>query len=156
MTKKLSLNETLIRSQRVYTPNEIASLLNSSVNTIRNWIKEGMKVLKGTKMPYLICGSDVIEFIRMKKKKRKIPINPGEFLCLRCHKSRKSVPELTIPRLSGKKMGFSQQIIIEGICVICGCRMYYFTTLKQFPKLSKEGMSFKEGSNILYTKWLPS
>ena len=153
MKKKLSLNETLIRSQRVYTPNELALLLHSKVDTIRrNWIKGGLKVLDGTKNPYLIRGSDAIEFIILKKKKRKIPINPGEFLCLRCHKSRKSIPELTIPRLSGKKMGNIQQVIIEGICVKCGCRMYYFTTVKQFQKLIKAGMSFKEGSNILYAK----
>ena len=149
MKKKLILNQTLIRSKRVYTPSELAVLLNCCVDTIRNWIKQGLKVLEGTSMPYLIRGSDAIEFITAKKKKRKVPLNPGEFFCTRCNKSRKSDPKLIKPRITGKIIGNARQIIIEGICIECGCRMYYFTTDKHILKLIEEGMPVREGTYII-------
>jgi hypothetical protein len=54
-------------------------------NTVRAWVKKGLPICDDRK-PMLILGSDLREFIKLKKTKNKQKCQPWEFYCVRCRK----------------------------------------------------------------------
>ena len=121
-------NINLITARRSYYINEIASLLRMNRKTCCYWIKhEGLKTVESIS-PMLITGTDLINFIKEKRQKRKIPVKENEFLCMKCRKSvrAKTGSEETIK--TGKTIGKDdrKQLKKTGICEKCGTRLHKF------------------------------
>jgi len=72
-----------------YTIAEIHDIRGTSPQTIRNYIKnEELRAMTSQK-PWLIHGSDYIQFLNQKRGKRKNPHSPGELSCFKCgHRGR--------------------------------------------------------------------
>lgn len=72
-----------------YTIAEIHDIRGTSPQTVRGYIKnEGLRAMTSQK-PWLIHGSDYIQFMNEKRDKRKNPHSPGEFTCFKCgHRGR--------------------------------------------------------------------
>lgn len=155
-TKKTAINHTIIRSKSVYSSPELASIMGVTQVTIRNWIKQGMKVLDKNSNPYLILGSDARQFIICRKERHRKPTKIDEFFCPRCKAPRKSIPEYTIAKYTGKQFKTSPQVIIQGICADCSCRLRYFSSEQHLKILIDSGMKIQEGSNILMSNSIPS
>lgn len=121
-------NPRLVRGRRSYSLAEIAKIYGTHVHTVHRWTKEGLPVLCRETKPYLVMGADVRAFLTDSAKKRKQPLGADEFYCARCRKPRKSRPEDRLLKMTGRKLGAFQQVIIRGICEICGTKLNRFSS----------------------------
>ena len=121
-------NINLITARRSYYINEIVSLLKITRKTCGLWIKqEGLKTIEGIS-PFMIKGADLIDFIKKKRAKGKIPINKNEFLCMRCRQGVKAKIGSEKIIKTGKRTGKDnhEQLEKTGICERCETRLYKF------------------------------
>jgi len=86
--KKRKYNTRRISLKISYSVQEIAELFGIHKNAALNWIKAGLKIID-QKKPYLINGSDLIEFLNIRQKKRKHKCKLDEFYCFKCRLPRK-------------------------------------------------------------------
>ena len=70
-----------------YTIEEICGALGVTSKTCYRWIESGLPTIPGSKKPILIFGFELKEFIREKRKKRKVPLGRNQFYCLKCRKA---------------------------------------------------------------------
>ena len=76
-------NPRLVKIQRSYKVEEVASLLGKHKNTVRNWIKDGLATIDD-KHPILILGLDLVAFLQARRRKNKQSCKPGQLYCVRC------------------------------------------------------------------------
>jgi len=76
-------NPRLVKIHRSYSVEEAARLLCKHKNTVRKWIKDGLPTIDD-KRPMLILGCDLVEYIKMRRKKNKQSCKPGQLYCVRC------------------------------------------------------------------------
>ena len=99
-------NLNKIISKRSYNSTEISALLGIDRKTVRRWIKyESLKVIETGVSPALVMGADLTEFIKSKRKKRKMETKENEFVCFKCHKVVKAKNGSEQIIKTGKKMG---------------------------------------------------
>ena len=124
------INWQKLRKRSYYKTIELASTLGVSRSTIKYWSHNGLSPINRTHFSWIYYGADVIDYIKLKNKKFKVPINPGEVYCMHCRKSRKVKLETLIIVKTGKKIGKSQidQLDINGNCVMCGYRCGRFSS----------------------------
>jgi hypothetical protein len=72
-----------VKKLRLYTVEELATVLNRHKNTVRRWVKVGLQAIDDRR-PALFRGSDVVTFLRTSRQSAKQPCGPGEIYCLRC------------------------------------------------------------------------
>lgn len=146
-------NPRLIRGRRSYSLAEIAKIYGIHVHTVHRWTKEGLPVLCRDTKPYLVMGADVREFLKCSSKKRKQPLRADEFFCARCRKPRKSRPEDQLLKLTGRKLGAFEQVIIRGKCEICGAKLNRFSSNRELSKIpafteSRKGLTGAEDTSV--------
>lgn len=113
---------------------EISSLLSIDRKTCRRWIRdEGLEVIEKNVSPLLVMGSDLISFIKNKRRKRKIPVKENEFLCMKCHKSVKAKNGSEQIIKTGKTIGKDNhdQLRKTGVCEICGTEINKYLGVSQ-------------------------
>jgi len=117
----------LIRAKRSYSVKDASDLLETHVRTVQGWIKDGLKVLEGSR-PYLMMGHDLKAFLTEKTRKRKRPLAEGEFYCFRC---KAVVTAVQVERVeTGKVMGHGQVgVALKGACAACGGKVNRFSAL---------------------------
>jgi excisionase family DNA binding protein len=81
--KKRLPNHRLAKIHRSYTVDEIAILLGTHRNTVRQWIKRGLPTVD-VKRPILVHGRDLCAYLQARRLKNKRPCQPGEIYCVRC------------------------------------------------------------------------
>ena len=86
-----------------YTINELSRNLCISEKTCGRWVDAGLKTVPGSKRPILILGTDLKDFIRLRKAKKKFTMSRSEFLCMSC-KRPVFAKRGSIKILSGKKI----------------------------------------------------
>jgi transposase len=132
MTRKY--NPRLIKKRHTYTVREIADLLGMHIGSVRRWIVAGNLIpIEGGSVPYLIYGENLVEFLAKKKQKRKCPLQPDEFYCMKCHCARKSTPtDLSIAYTANKIGKHNKYVgIRNGKCEVCGAKMFRFLTYEK-------------------------
>ncbi|MEP0520390.1 MAG: hypothetical protein ABJO09_10540 [Hyphomicrobiales bacterium] len=72
-----------IKKHRQYTYDQAATALGVSPQTVRGWRPMGLQVLTG-KVPHLIIGEVLIDFLDQRNIKRKITLTLEQFNCMRC------------------------------------------------------------------------
>ena len=124
------INWQKLRKRSYYKTIELASTLGVSRSTIKYWSHNGLSPIDRKQFSWIYYGGDVIDYIKLKNKKFKVPTNPGEVYCMHCRKSRKVKLETLIIVKTGKKIGKSQidQLDIQGNCVVCGYRCGQFSS----------------------------
>jgi hypothetical protein len=103
---------------RSYTVEEVARLFGTHRNTVRNWLKAGLKALDDHR-PLMIQGQVLRAFLYARREDAKRPCAPGTLYCCKCR-----VPR---PPLGGSAT-FAAQTgragILRAICEVCGTRMF--------------------------------
>ena len=126
--KKRTHNGRLLKAKRYYDFGEIAELLNVHLRTVQIWKKEGLRVLDDKK-PFLIKGQDLRDFLKARRRSRKQPLSIGEFFCPRCRAPRKSRPDQLTAEATGRQLGRThKQVLIRGVCEVCGQRLLLFSS----------------------------
>ena len=76
-------NPRLVKIHRSYTVEEVARLLRKHKNTVRAWIKQGLRPIDGRR-PTLIHGLELVSFLQNRRMSGKQPCPPGYMYCLKC------------------------------------------------------------------------
>lgn len=74
-----------IKTHRSYTVVEAAAALRVHSQTVRDWIKRGLRALTNER-PTLILGSDLKAFVEHLNQAKR-PLGPNELYCLECRKA---------------------------------------------------------------------
>ena len=76
-------NPRLVKIHRSYTVEEVARLLRKHKNTVRAWIKQGLRPID-VRRPTLIHGLELVSFLQNRRMSGKQPCPPGYMYCLKC------------------------------------------------------------------------
>lgn len=85
---KRKFNPRLIKSNASYSVSEISLLLNVGENSVRHWIKSGLKVIDG-KTPTMLHCEELRTFLTKKQSAKKKTCNQDEMFCFSCREPRK-------------------------------------------------------------------
>jgi hypothetical protein len=144
-------NPRLVKIHRNYTVEEAAKRLGFHKNTIREWIKRGLKVIDDQR-PTLILGSDLFSFLQVKRKKNKRPCKPEEMYCFRCKK-----PKLPALNMAEYQPRTATQGNLFGICQDCDTGMYKAVNLIKLKQIKgKLDITISEGVQRLIDSGQPS
>ena len=144
-------NANKVRARHTYSFLEISELFGIHLRTVQRWGKRGLQVLDSTTKPYLVMGSDLIEFLKRERAKRRISLKDGEFYCSRCRDARKSIKDKFRIEETGRFLGKeSKQVMIRGECEDCGNQLYRLSSSKQIKILTEKGVLTKQGQLSLY------
>ena len=139
--RKRKYNPNLVRARHSYTFSEIAEVYQIHPRTVQSWRKQGLKIIDEVSKPYLVIGEEIKGFLKEKAKKRKHPLQIGEFFCPRCRLPRKSLPDKLSIEITDRKLGKThRQAIIKGVCEVCSCRLFLFSSDREIQKLAKPNM----------------
>jgi hypothetical protein len=147
--KKRKHNPNLVRLRRSYTFAEIAEVYAVHRRTVHAWRKQGLNVIDDKSKPFLIIGADVRSFLKERRRRRKHPLKPGEFFCPRCGIPRKSLQNRISVEITNKRLGRYRQAIIRGICEVCRCRLFRFSSDRKVQELTKTGLNIAEHKTSL-------
>jgi len=81
------VNPMAVKAALTYEIGEAAAVLGVTSATIRNWIKDGLPVMKAQK-PFLISGTAMREYLRAKNRAAKRPLDWNELYCPSCRAGR--------------------------------------------------------------------
>ena len=105
-----------VHKDQSYTPEELMLLLRPPVKaakTVYRWIEMGLKVVPGSKKPFLIRGSDLKKFHKNRGSEKKVKLGRYQFYCVTCKEARRA-KRGSIERFDNRK---------TGICSVCGGKM---------------------------------
>jgi hypothetical protein len=85
MMRRKRPNPRLAKSLRTYDVAEVARLYGCHRNTVRHWLKLGLKPIDDGR-PTLVLGSELNAFLAAQRAAGKRPCGPGEIYCAPCHK----------------------------------------------------------------------
>lgn len=111
MAKRYNPNKCKIN--RNYTISEIALLYDVHKNTVKAWLRRGLKKIDNQR-PFLILGRDLKLFIKDLRAINKQPCDLGEMYCLKCRSPR--VPDQRSITFECK---FSRYGLVKGRCNVC-------------------------------------
>jgi hypothetical protein len=147
--RKIKHNPNLVRARRSYTFAEIAEVYGVHRRTVENWRNQGLNVIDDKSKPFLVIGADVRSFLREKQRRRKHPLKPGEFFCPRCGAPRESLQDRFSIEITERRLGRYRQAIIKGVCEVCRCRLFRFSSDKKVEELMKTGLNIAEHKTSL-------
>jgi hypothetical protein len=106
-------NHRLVKGNRNYVVDELATLLGVHRHTVRQWVKRGLPTID-ERRPMLMLGRDVIAFLAERRSKNKRPCRPGEMYCMRCRCPRRPARDLVDYHSQTALLGN-----LSGICPVC-------------------------------------
>lgn len=125
-------NKRALRAARTYTIVEAANVVGVSANTIRNWVRAGLPIMRSQR-PYLILGATLREFIEERCRERKASLTPDQFYCLKC-----KAPRQPMGLLVDCVLQSAQTARLVGLCEACGrpCnRMINRAKIEEFTRI---------------------
>jgi hypothetical protein len=116
--KRRRIDPRRAKLHRSYTVEETARLFGVHRNTVRSWLKDGLRPTDGDR-PVLILGSELRRFLIARRADRKSPTPPGMIYCLRCREARRPAGEVVefLPRTPSTGD-------LQGICPTCDAMLY--------------------------------
>ena len=133
---KRKFNLGVIRSNTSYSVDEVRKLFGVGQNTVRNWIKIGLKV-SDDKFPSMIHCEELRSFLKLKQSAKKQKCNQDEMFCFSCRAPRKIAKNAVILLDQNDKI-----LHLKGRCETCKSfmtRKYSsskLTEIRQFFALS--------------------
>lgn len=122
-------NSRLAKIHRNYTVEEIAKLFGVHRNTVRAWIGRGLPTID-QRRPVLVLGSDLADFLKVRRTVNKRPCGPGEIYCLRCREPR--APAGGVVRYHPLT---PTQGNLVGLCGCCGAGLNRRVSLAKLPQV---------------------
>lgn len=112
------LNSQLVKLHFSYTVEEIARLLGVHKNTVRAWLKSGLRAID-SHHPTMVQGRELRTFLQNRRNDKKHKCSPGTIYCLKCRTSR--VPALgMVDFISLTPTGGN----LKALCSVCGSFMH--------------------------------
>ena len=129
-TRRVKYNR--VKSAYYYTTKELSELLRIHRRTIENWSKVGLKKIDQDTRPILYSGAEVKDFLRNRRKNKKITLSQNEFYCPRCHIAVESYRSQIEFVHTGRILGSGrEQVIVKGVCKKCKANVVRFSSSKQ-------------------------
>jgi hypothetical protein len=148
--RRRTFNAKVFRPRRAYSFAEIAEMLGIHLRTVQLWRKEGLKILADGVKPYLVMGRDIQDFLKDRIRKRKKPLQLGQFFCPRCQQPRNSLVRHLRVDFTNRMLGpRHRQAIIRGICEVCGIRVSLFSSEVKAAQWYKNGLIASEQPTAL-------
>ena len=108
----------LIKTTQLYDTNEIAKLFGCHRNTVRQWLKQGLRQIDDRR-PIFVHGSHLKAFLAQRQKQRRQKCAAGEFFCFKCRTPRRPWANLV------EDSPLTQKISkLTAICCICETVMH--------------------------------
>jgi excisionase family DNA binding protein len=107
-----------VKLLRSYTIDEVARTLGVHRNTVRHWIKAGLRIIDD-KRPILILGSDLAEYLSRRREARRQPCRAGQMFCLKCRK-----PQEPAGRMADFVASSATSGALVAICPACNRLIY--------------------------------
>ncbi len=143
--RRRTFKAKIFRPRRAYSFIEIAEMLETHPRTVQRWHKEGLKILTDGVKPYLVMGRDIQDFLKDRIRKRKKPLQPGQFFCPRCQQPRNSLAQHLRIEVTDRMLGpCHRQAIIRGICEVCGLRVSLFSSERKAAQWHNDGLILSE------------
>lgn len=120
-------NPRLAKVHRNYTVDEIARLYGVHRNTVRAWLKRGLRTVD-ERRPLLVLGRDLADYLRQRRTESKRPCGPGELYCLRCREPRVPANRRVVYRPLTPTQGN-----LVGRCGHCGVGLFRRISLAKLP-----------------------
>ncbi len=118
------LNPRRAQIHRSYSVAEAANRFDVHRNTVRNWIKHGLPVVK-TSSGLLILGRDLREFLERRQARRQRKCGPGTLYCLKCREPRRPRPaSVAVVQVTATTAN------VAALCEACGSRMHRRASLE--------------------------
>lgn len=128
MAKRISLQN--IKTNGLYTVEELAEALSVTQQTIRKWGDQGLLILKEHR-PHLVPGFAVKDFFAKRSQRTKHPLEIDEVYCPRCRVARKPFGMMAdyIPINSSRGR-------LLTLCSVCECQCSRLVGTKSLPDIS--------------------
>src|SRR6266508_815248 len=72
-----------VKIHRNYSVEQIASLCGKHKNTVRAWLRDGLKSIDSSR-PILVHGQVLADFLKARRAAAKRPCPPGHLYCFKC------------------------------------------------------------------------
>lgn len=108
------INPNHVKIHRNYTIEEAADLFGVHKNTVRQWIKNGLPICDQRK-PILILGSELRDFLKIKRVKNRRSCQIDEIYCVRCKLQKKPALNMVDYEAINECRGW-----LKAICPTCG------------------------------------
>jgi len=128
---KRTYNIGIIKKTYSYKIEEIANLFGIHKGTVRQWCKDGLKKVDKFR-PFLIRGSDIVEFLREKQSRKKRKCLPDELYCFRCRLPRRPKDMKVIIEMRTKKVG-----LMKGLCSACNSKINKSISAKKLEEIGQ-------------------
>lgn len=127
-----NLNHRLVKIHRSYTVEEIARLFGTHKNTVRNWLRKGLRTVD-ERRPLIILGPVLIDYLKVRRAKNKRKCRPGEIYCVRCHEPRRPKDQLAAYRPLTPTSGN-----LVGRCPRCNIPIFRRVSLAKLSQVSAD------------------
>jgi hypothetical protein len=117
-------NPKLAKIHRSYSVDELARLFKVHKNTVRSWLKQGLKPIDSQR-PTVVRGADARRFLAERRARAKLPTGPGRIYCLPCREPKVPAGKMAECLVTSDTTG-----TLRGICPDCD-RMIYRTVNPQ-------------------------
>lgn len=116
--KRRRIDPRRAKVHRNYSVEEAARLFGAHRNTVRAWLRAGLKTIDGAR-PTLILGRELRRFLNERRARSKRPTPAGMIYCLRCREPRRPAGDMVdyLPRTA--TIGD-----LQGICPDCDTLLY--------------------------------
>ena len=111
-------NPRLAKMHRSYSVEEIAQLFRVHKNTVRAWLRQGLKVID-CQRPTVVRGEEVRRFLIERRVRAKRPTGPGRIYCLPCREPKVPAGNMAECRVTSGSAG-----TLCGICPDCDRLIY--------------------------------
>lgn len=122
-TTMSNYNPNLVKINRNYTFEELASVFSVHKNTVAAWVKNGLPCLKEMR-PFLILGVDARAYLKTSRCSKKQKCKPNEFFCMRC-----KVPTIPHDNYVEYSLITATKGRLSGFCVSCECVVNKFASV---------------------------
>lgn len=129
--KKRTYNTRRIKRDYSYNIEEITELFAVHNNTVRSWIRAGLKLIDKQR-PHMVHGSDLIAYLNEKQTKRKHTCKHDELYCFKCRLPRPAWEGLIDIEIKTEKI-----LQLIGICETCGTEVYRTGSVNKLPEYFK-------------------
>ena len=125
--KRRRIDPRRAKINRSYEVEEAARILGVHRNTVRSWLRAGLKPIDDGR-PTVIRGEELRRFLSGRSANRKRPTPPSMIFCLRCRASRR--PALDMADYVPLASTFGN---LQGICPVCDAMMFRSVNLAKLP-----------------------
>ena len=119
-----------VKAFRCYTIDEAAEVTGVSPRTIRNWTKDGLRLMDRAR-PVLIRGDDLRAYILAQRQSRKVTVALDAFYCFRCRAARKAAGGFADCTITGNRA------TLTALCETCETVMSKPVSEARLPEIRR-------------------